>query len=501
MGEFEQMTLRRAVLVKSANAQATLFAPDLEPTSVTIGDHLRFGMPAARRYPVVYRTDDPSTYWLLDASQLPAPDTRVPGVDVPEPQSPLVLPGDAELACPAPGVAAYLRLLADGADARLGSSPHSRQLQAFVLRAEQLSRHEFDRIARLSRQVIDDALIEHVFALGGTRSVEAIRPAVDRFNYSDDSPSERLLRAAYLAWAHVSHRASEDPEPSTVQLTPGDDLALSALRGWVTVCGPLPGLNIPMLDDPDAPYAVRAEPSVGTTPPSPRSRRPTPPNQRRSTPRNLSARTSPRPQRPAPPASHRRPSVRGAAGRPEPERSGFRFWRRKPAASLVPPGATADQLLWDSAVEKHDGVLRDYLAYEIDPSLILAFPAILDVQVPQTRAFHDALERATALRTDAGPQDSSHARAYVDAVTALGHAWQDAQQYSRQSGRDYLPPDEARTFDRAARLLSHAEATTGPESASYRRAAGELLSRGPFARVTQRAAGALERAVRGELEA
>lgn len=121
---------------------------------------------------------------------------------------------------------------------------------------------------------------------------------------------------------------------------------------------------------------------------------------------------------------------------------------------------------WDRAVEHHQDVLSAYGAYELDPAMLLQYPAMWDLSAAAVVAFHDALEVAGGLQTERYPGPDS-AREYIDAVTMLRTSWAKADRYARSAGTSALPDADAQSCDRALKLLRHAEGTEGSERAAY----------------------------------
>jgi hypothetical protein len=111
-------------------------------------------------------------------------------------------------------------------------------------------------------------------------------------------------------------------------------------------------------------------------------------------------------------------------------------------------------------------VLSAYGAYELDPAMLLQYPAMWDLSAAAVVAFHDALEVAGGLQTEGYPGPDS-AREYIDAVTTLRTNWAKADRYARSTGTSTLPDADAQSCDRALKLLRHAEGTEGPERAAY----------------------------------
>ncbi|GAC52466.1 hypothetical protein [Gordonia amicalis] len=128
----------------------------------------------------------------------------------------------------------------------------------------------------------------------------------------------------------------------------------------------------------------------------------------------------------------------------------------------------AAQRLWEEATRRHDEILGVYGSYELDPALLLKYPAVTDVTVEQTQTFHLALDEATALRTDAYPGDRGRADAYQQSVAALRRAWIACEKHGRRIGAGYLEPADRDALDTALKLYNHAEASSTPaEQATY----------------------------------
>ncbi len=138
----------------------------------------------------------------------------------------------------------------------------------------------------------------------------------------------------------------------------------------------------------------------------------------------------------------------------------------RPAARPRPAPAPSGRALWDRATARHDEVLSEYAAYELDPAMLLRFPAMWDLSSPKVIAFHDALEHAGALRTEAYPGEAAGAE-YADAVTDLRTTWYAADRYARSTGTAGLPEEDVRDLDRGLKLYRHAESSTAAERAAY----------------------------------
>ncbi|MFT3662275.1 MAG: hypothetical protein QM809_13050 [Gordonia sp. (in: high G+C Gram-positive bacteria)] len=139
-------------------------------------------------------------------------------------------------------------------------------------------------------------------------------------------------------------------------------------------------------------------------------------------------------------------------------------------ASLPDPAApqpdTSLRQRWARAVDQHDRVLSAYGAYELDPAMLLRFPAMWDLAAPPIVDFHDALELAGGLRSDEFPGEA-HAQEYLSAVAMLRTDWAAADRHARSTGTDGLAATNAGECRKALNLWRHADGTRGPERATY----------------------------------
>jgi hypothetical protein len=131
-----------------------------------------------------------------------------------------------------------------------------------------------------------------------------------------------------------------------------------------------------------------------------------------------------------------------------------------------PEPAPSGRALWERAAGRHDEVLSEYAAYELDPEMLLRFPAMWDLSSPKVIAFHDALEHASALRTDEYPGAESGAE-YADAVTDLRTSWYAADRHARSTGSAGLADEDVRDLDRGLKLYRHATSAVAAERAAY----------------------------------
>lgn len=134
--------------------------------------------------------------------------------------------------------------------------------------------------------------------------------------------------------------------------------------------------------------------------------------------------------------------------------------------------------LWDEAARRHDEVLGAYGAYELDPAMMLRYPAVTDVTVDATQTFHVALDEAAALRTDAYPDNRVLADAYQQAVIALRRAWIGCESHGKRVGTTYLDPPDRTELDTALKLYNHAASSTAPaEQATYYGRVREIVTK------------------------
>ena len=100
------------------------------------------------------------------------------------------------------------------------------------------------------------------------------------------------------------------------------------------------------------------------------------------------------------------------------------------------------------AIAAHDAVVARWMAYETDPSQLIAYPTIGDARDPSTAAFLLALDEARQVRPDPGRRVTpAEFGAYRDAVARLERAFDTAERdaHARAAGRD--PERERATRD------------------------------------------------------
>lgn len=180
-----------------------------------------------------------------------------------------------------------------------------------------------------------------------------------------------------------------------------------------------------------------------------------------------------------------RASVPGAAS---PPRRPVTPTETPPAAHVPAPVPTVDpsertRTRWAEATARHDEVLHAYAQWELDPRMLLSFPALWDYALPETQEFFAALERAGQLRTvvvPGGPSapDAEAVETFDGVSRRLRRAWAVAEQTARRTGRDRLSDPLHRDADRALKLLNHADgSSTDAEAASYLTQASTIVHR------------------------
>lgn len=141
-------------------------------------------------------------------------------------------------------------------------------------------------------------------------------------------------------------------------------------------------------------------------------------------------------------------------------------WPRKAPDPRAQEHDRAQRQRWEQATAAHDDVLAAYGAFELDPAMLLRFPAMWDLSSPPIVNFHDALELAGSLRSDEYP-GADHALEYVGAVSMLRTDWAAAERHARSTGTGGLSDADAGECRKAMSLWQHAEGATGPERATY----------------------------------
>ncbi|HCT14583.1 hypothetical protein [Corynebacterium nuruki] len=170
-------------------------------------------------------------------------------------------------------------------------------------------------------------------------------------------------------------------------------------------------------------------------------------------------------------------------GKPESAPAPHRMHPAATGAQAAETPAERARALWADATDRHDRVLTEYSEWELDPRMLLSYPALWNYALPETQEFFTAMERCSRLRTGdipGGPKNP-HPGAVEDydaATRRLLAAWRVAEQNARRTGHDRLSAPLAKDADRALKLLSHADgAATEAEEASYLSQASTLLHR------------------------
>ena len=124
----------------------------------------------------------------------------------------------------------------------------------------------------------------------------------------------------------------------------------------------------------------------------------------------------------------------------------------------------------DLARARHDAVLGEWGAFELDLVAVFEAPLLTDVTVPQTAAFHEAFAVAEddRLMVDRVVNDVTVDR-YVAAVRVMETTWAVARAHATRVGHSHLAPVERRTLERVVGLLRKAlaEGGTDPERQAF----------------------------------
>lgn len=136
---------------------------------------------------------------------------------------------------------------------------------------------------------------------------------------------------------------------------------------------------------------------------------------------------------------------------------------------------------WDTAVERHGALARQYAAFECDPRSVLDLPALVDVRQPATARFVDAFAESCALLTAERPPEP-YAQQFVDAVERAEHAWAAARDAARRRGSAGFDAAERALLDQLRTLL---DVVGSSEFDAERRAAFEQ-ARSRFAELERR---------------
>lgn len=150
------------------------------------------------------------------------------------------------------------------------------------------------------------------------------------------------------------------------------------------------------------------------------------------------------------------------------------------SSSRIADAGTDDaaRRLWEEAARRHSDILGAYGACELDPAMLLRYPAITDVTVEPTQTFHVALDEAQALRTENYPGNRGLADAYQQAVVALRRAWIACESHGKKVGTSYLDATDRAELDTALKLYNHATSSTTPaEQATYYGRVREIVTK------------------------
>lgn len=133
----------------------------------------------------------------------------------------------------------------------------------------------------------------------------------------------------------------------------------------------------------------------------------------------------------------------------------------EPAGGDGPAGYVPTTVPEPGVRERYDTLLTDYAGTETNPETLLDMPAILDVKVPSTAAFHEALGTAGELFDDKDEgRRTPTSREIRDAVSAAEQAWEHAVDTAMEIGLSGLGVPDTRRVHRLVDLVFSESAST-----------------------------------------
>ncbi|MCD2190276.1 hypothetical protein [Actinomycetospora soli] len=127
---------------------------------------------------------------------------------------------------------------------------------------------------------------------------------------------------------------------------------------------------------------------------------------------------------------------------------------------------------WALARDRFAALQRDYAAFESDPRAVAARPALVDVSVPATEAFVEALADAQVLATPTEPGDPRREE-FVAAVDRAVAAWDEARRHA-----DALAAERAPVPPRPLETRAPGPAAPADEYAAVADAVKQAAARG-----------------------
>lgn len=148
------------------------------------------------------------------------------------------------------------------------------------------------------------------------------------------------------------------------------------------------------------------------------------------------------------------------------------------AAAVLEAGASAAPgsvyaAAWTDIEERHQKVVDAWIEYELDISLSLSFPAMLDHTIPSTAALYSALGSAQVLSSTKDFTVNPMESPYGKAVQSLELAYKVAEDYARKMGRSVWNAEDRPKVETAEKLFSIAlsdSASTPERQSAYKQA-------------------------------
>lgn len=149
---------------------------------------------------------------------------------------------------------------------------------------------------------------------------------------------------------------------------------------------------------------------------------------------------------------------------------------RQRKAAEAAAAARLDQK-WQTVVERHQKLIKKFLAAETDWDMLFKYPALTDVNVPTTRDMVRAMQAAAdadSHRPETLDENTDlSALPYPRAVREFGLAWDAALRHAKKVGQDGIPKEERQKINKIRSLLALAENSAASENErqlAYKRA-------------------------------
>lgn len=123
---------------------------------------------------------------------------------------------------------------------------------------------------------------------------------------------------------------------------------------------------------------------------------------------------------------------------------------------------------WEAARATEKRIFDKWTQYELHFDLLLSYPAMTDVSVPQTAKFHESQRVVNRVRLDTfNVPDEPALEKYESAVTAYEHAFLVAEKHAKAVKWNLVPEDDRRILTDMQNVLKVAADGATPEP--YRR--------------------------------